>query len=277
LQEIILGGSGIFPHDCGKDSGYVTKRARPDTCLNIAFLTTSVRAPDTDDWEKLCHQMEYLRGDQDRPLVLKAENDGLLMWYVVALFAVHPNMRGHTGGGLTMGQGFLIVASWKQKMNTKSLTESKLVGINDMMPIMLWTCYFLLSQGCGIVENLLLQDNKSSILLERNGKASSGKRTRHINIQYFFITDQVNMKEISIGWCPTKKMVADFMMKPLQRSHFRNLRDYIMGRVRSTKPKHNVISVGKKTNKAFTKKNKVNGKSHITMTGSKRQVKLLAQ
>jgi hypothetical protein len=44
---------------------YVTKRARPDTCLNIAFLTTRIRAPDTDDWEKLCHLMEYLRGDQD--------------------------------------------------------------------------------------------------------------------------------------------------------------------------------------------------------------------
>jgi hypothetical protein len=147
-----------------------------------------------------------------------------------------------------------------------------------MMPIMLWTCYFLLSQGYGIVEILLLQDNKSSILIEKNGKASSGKRTRHINIRYFFITDRVNMKEISIGWCPTKKMVADFMTKPLQGSHFRNSRDYIMGRVRSTKPKHNVISVGKKTNKAVTKKSKVNGKSCITMTGSgKHRIKLLAQ
>jgi hypothetical protein len=63
---------------------YVTKRARPDTCLAIAFLTTRVRAPDTDDWEKLCHLMEYLRGDRDRPLVLGADNNGLLMWYVDA-------------------------------------------------------------------------------------------------------------------------------------------------------------------------------------------------
>jgi hypothetical protein len=164
------------------------------------ILTTRVRAPDTDDWEKLCHLMEYLRGDQDRPLVISAENDGLLMWYVDALFAVHPNMCGHTGGGLTMGQGFPIVASRKQKLNTKSSTESELVCIDDMMPIMLWTCYFLLSQVYIIIENLLLQDNKSSILLEQNGKALSGKRTRHINIQYFFITDRVNRKEISIGW-----------------------------------------------------------------------------
>jgi hypothetical protein len=104
------------------------------------------------------------------------------MWYVDALFAVHPNMHGHTGGGLTMVRGFPIVASWKQKLNTKSLTESELVGVDDMMPIMLWTCYFLLSQGYGIIENLLLWDNKSLILLEQNGKASNGKHTRHINI-----------------------------------------------------------------------------------------------
>jgi hypothetical protein len=162
-------------------------------------------------------------------------------------------------------------------LNTKSSTERELVGIDDMMPIMLWTCYFLLSQGYGIIENLVLQDNKSSILLEQNGKALSSKRTRHINIRYFFITDRVIMKEIIIRWCPTKKMVADFMTKLLQGSHFRNLSDSIMGRVPSTKPKHNVISVGKKTNKAVTKKSMVNGKSRITMTSSKRQVKLLAQ
>jgi hypothetical protein len=44
---------------------YVTKQARPDTSLAIAFLTMRVRAPDTDDWEKLCHLMEYLQGDCD--------------------------------------------------------------------------------------------------------------------------------------------------------------------------------------------------------------------
>ncbi len=79
----------------------------------------------------------------------------------------------------------------------------------------------------------MLQNNKRSILLEWNGKALSGKRTRHINIVYFIITDWVNMKEISIDWCPTKKMVADFTTKPLPGSQFRELRDYIM-RVRAT-------------------------------------------
>jgi hypothetical protein len=90
---------------------------------------------------------------------------------------------------MTMGRGFPISVSTKQKLNTKSSTESEFVGVDDMMPITIWTRYFLLEQGYGVVENLILQDNKSSILLKRNGKASSGKRTRHINIRYCFITD----------------------------------------------------------------------------------------
>ena len=76
---------------------YVTKRARPDICLAIEFLTTRVRAPDKDDWKKLCHLMEYMWKDHAWPLVLGAENNGLSVWYVDALFAVHPNMCGHTG------------------------------------------------------------------------------------------------------------------------------------------------------------------------------------
>jgi hypothetical protein len=165
---------------------YITRRARPDIILAIAFLTTRVRCPNIDDWEKLCQLMEYLKGDRDKPLILGASNEGMLMWYVDASFAVHPKLGRHTSGGLTMRRGFPISVSTKPKFNTKSLIESKLVGIDDMMPIILWTRHFLLSQGYGVIENLWLQDNESSILLERNGKASSGKRTRHINIGYFF-------------------------------------------------------------------------------------------
>ena len=52
--------------------------------------------------------MEYLRGDHDQPLILSGDNEGVLMWYVDASFAVHPNMRGHTGGCMTMGRGLLV-------------------------------------------------------------------------------------------------------------------------------------------------------------------------
>jgi hypothetical protein len=107
---------------------FATKRARPDTCTAISYLTTRVREPDRDDWTKLAHMVKYLRGPTDLPLILSANCSGVLKWWVDGSFGVHPNMRGHTGGGLSMGQGFPIVSSTKQKLNTRSSTESELVG-----------------------------------------------------------------------------------------------------------------------------------------------------
>jgi hypothetical protein len=65
------------------------------------------------------------------------------------------------------------------------------VGDDDFMPAICWTRYFMKAQGYDIKDNVLFQDNTSSILLENNGKALSIKRTKHINIRYFFITDRV--------------------------------------------------------------------------------------
>jgi hypothetical protein len=97
---------------------YATKRARPNTCTAIAFLMTRVQAPDKDDWNKLTHLMKYLRGTRTLPLILSAKGTGILKWWVDAAFAVHPNMQGYSGGGLSLGRGFPIVSSTKQKLNT---------------------------------------------------------------------------------------------------------------------------------------------------------------
>jgi hypothetical protein len=112
---------------------YATKCARPDTCTAIAFLMMRVRAPDKDDWTKLVHLMKYLRGTRTLPLILSANGSGILKWWVDASFAVHPNMRGHSGGGLSLGIGFPIVSSTKQKLNTRSSTETGIVGADDFM------------------------------------------------------------------------------------------------------------------------------------------------
>jgi hypothetical protein len=126
---------------------YSTKQARQDTCTAIAFLTTRVRAPNKYDWNKLVHLMRYIRGTRTMPLILSANGSGILKWWVDASFAVHPNMRGHSGGGLSLGRGFPIVSSTKQKLNTRRSTETNIVGADDFMPAIRWTRYFMKAQG----------------------------------------------------------------------------------------------------------------------------------
>jgi hypothetical protein len=110
------------------------------------------------------------------------------MLWVDAAFVVHPNMQGHSGEGLSLGGGFPIVSSTKQKLNTRSSTESEIVGADDFMRATCWLRYFMEAQGYQVQDNILFQDNKSAILVEKNGKALSSKHTKHVNIRYFFIS-----------------------------------------------------------------------------------------
>jgi hypothetical protein len=87
----------------------------------------------------------------------------------------------------------------------------------------------LVAQGFEIHDNVIFQDNQSAMLLEKNGRASSGRQTRHINIRYFFVTNRVQNGEVRIDYCPTGEMlVADFFTKPLKGSLFRKLRGIIL-------------------------------------------------
>ena len=129
---------------------------------------------------------------------------------------------------LSLGAGAINGTSTRQKINTKSSTEAELVGVAEVLPQILWTQYFLHAQGYGEEPCIIYQDNKSAILLEENGRASSSKRTRHINIRYYFVTDRIGNREVRIEYCPTEQMMADFFTKPLQGVLFTKFRDFIM-------------------------------------------------
>ena len=92
----------------------------------------------------------------------------------------------------------------------------------------IWTQYFLEAQGYAVKDSIVYQDNQSAMLMEKNGRASSGKQTRHINIRYFFVTDRIAKGELTIEYCTTKEMIADFFTKPLQGAPFRVFCDWLM-------------------------------------------------
>ena len=130
---------------------------------------------------------------------------------------------------MTYGGGALQSISRTQKLNTRNSTEAELVGADDAATLILWTKLFMEAQGYPIDKNILYQDNKSTILLERNGKRSSSKRTRALNIRYFFLTDQVEKGNVKIEYCPTTEMWGDYMSKPLQGKLFAKFMKLIMG------------------------------------------------
>jgi hypothetical protein len=65
----------------------------------------------------------------------------------------------------------------------------------------------------------------TSLSLEKNGRVSSLKRTKHIKVKYFLIKNYSNSGEIDL--CPTDVMWADILTRPLQGQKFRDMRAFL--------------------------------------------------
>ena len=81
-----------------------------------------------------------------------------------------------------MGDGAITSLSRKQGMNTRSSTEVEVVAADEIVSPMMWTQLFLKTQGYPVKENILYQDNQSTMLLETNRHKSAGKHSCHLNI-----------------------------------------------------------------------------------------------
>ncbi len=207
---------------------FMSTRARRDIQTAVAFLTTRVKNPDEDDWGKLKRVLKYLNGTRYLKLKLSVDNLGMLKWYVDGSHNVHWDCKGHGGAVFKMGKGATTSYSRKVKLNTRSSTETELYAADMFMPEMLWSLHFIQAQGYEAECVGLYQDNISTQLLIKNGKMSSGKKTKHIKAKFFFIKDRVDEGEVKVIDCPTEEMWADVMTKPLQGTAFRTMRAELM-------------------------------------------------
>ena len=128
---------------------------------------------------------------------------------------------------MTLGAGVSMSMSKAHKINTKRSTEAEPVGVYDALPDILWGKYFLEAQGYKVEHNVLLQDNKSTILLATNGMMSSLKKTKHIRHRFFLIKDRVESGDVEIAYEPTCSMWSDILTKPKQGSFFRKFSGHL--------------------------------------------------
>ena len=194
----------------------------------VAFLCTRVKQPTIEDWGKLLRFVSYLKSTEKDVLTLRTDGTNRILWWVDAAFTVHTDMKSHTGAVMSMGYGAIQAISKKQKVNTRSSTEAELVAVDDVLAQVVWTKKFLEAQGFNVTDNIVYQDNKSTMLLEKNGRKSAGKRSRHLDIRYFFATDLHERKEVDYKFCPTDAMTADYMSKSLHGKKFHKFRKEIM-------------------------------------------------
>ena len=125
---------------------YLSQQGWPDIRMAISFLCSRLTCPDEDDYKKLTRLIRYLRHTLYMCLVLGKDNMDRVRWWIDASYAVHPNMHGHTGATMSMGNGLVYSRYWKQTMITRSSTESEVVSVYNILPQILWPKKFLVDQ-----------------------------------------------------------------------------------------------------------------------------------
>ena len=208
---------------------WVSQRGRPDISTPISFLCSRVSSPDVEDHKKLRRVLKFIQQTIDDTRIIGIDRLDTMLTFVDSSHAVHPDMRGHTGGLITFGTGILSPRSSKQKMNSRSSNETEVIGNSEYLPTNIWHEHFLEAQGYPIKYNYFFQDNEGAEKMAKNGRLSCGSNSRHINIKFFWISDRVKQGHVQIKRCHMDRMLADFFTKPLQGSKFHTFRRIIMG------------------------------------------------
>jgi len=98
--------------------------------------------------------MVFLSETRDNELILSTDRLNIIHWFVGTAFTIHPDFESHTAGAMTLGRGCILNGSRKQKLNTRSSMEAKLVGADNMSQLIFWTKLFMEAQGYEIEQNI---------------------------------------------------------------------------------------------------------------------------
>ena len=201
---------------------YLSKRSRPDILTAVSFLTTRVTKCNLDDMKKLLRLLYYLSGTVNRGIVLRIGDVGVqVRQYVDAAYGVFSDMKSSSGGVTVIGdRGPVEASSCKQTIVAKSSMEAELVAASDLLNEALHLQKLLEAQGYEKRPVILYQDNQSCMHTIASGKAGS-KRTRHIDIRYFWIKQYVDNGEVLVMKLATEEMPANMLTKSLQGAQFK--------------------------------------------------------
>jgi len=196
---------------------YIAKKIRADILFPVAYLATECANPTMDHMLKALRVLAYLKGTADLKLTHNCNSDSVskLFAFVDASYAIHKDMKGHTGAWFTdMMNNPFFWSSSKQKVMGKSSTDTEIIGVHCHMNSMeqLKSLHDEITGGKDPI--VLFQDNLSAKFLMEHGDSSSDK-SKHMKVRYFYIKEKVDEGIIEIQHKGTDEMWADLLTKPI--------------------------------------------------------------
>ena len=208
---------------------YLANRVRPDLKLSLGFLATRAKDPREEDIIKLARVIKYIRATENLLLTLRPD-ELRLYGYVDASYAIHQDAKGHTGIVISMSRmgGPIYAKSIKQKLVSRSSTESELIGLTECVGLVLWLRNVMASLNYSQPATIVFEDNQSTITMAKLGRGGKTGNSKHIDVRFFFAKQHIDKGEIEVQHIATEDQVADVLTKPLQGNLFRKHRNSLL-------------------------------------------------
>ena len=192
---------------------YATLGTRPDIDFAVTRLSKYNANPSDAHWNYAKYVLRYLQGTKNYRLrYYGASNDGLLS-YSDSDWAEDRDDRHSTSGSVfLMAGGAVSWASRRQPTISLSLTEAEYKAASDTCRQLTWLRTFGSELGDDVTRPTpLCLDNQGSIFLSVNPVID--RRTKHVEIKYHYIREQVELGSVEIFYVATKDQLADALTK----------------------------------------------------------------
>ena len=207
---------------------YVAAHTRPDILTAVSYASVT-NNPTTADDNKLDRIITYLANTNHMVMHISPEKLDLFAHFD-ASFAIHNDMKSHSGKIIYLGKVPIYVKSSKQKQSAKSSTQAELNSLYEGLDSVLWCRAVLDFMDNSIMSNkptTVYQDNTSAILMSQMGKPASKSNTRFLNIRLYWIKDLIQTNQVNIEYKPTDEMIADALASIRQGHSFNEFRSYL--------------------------------------------------
>ena len=196
---------------------------RPDIQFSVCLCARFQASPRTSHRQAVKRIFRYLQYSPDLGLWFSASSTLSLSGYSDAGFAGCRLDRKSTSGTCQfLGSSLVSWSSRKQSSVAQSTTEAKYVAAASCCSQLLWISYTLSDFGEECSRIPLLCDSTSAISVAKNPVLHS--RTKHIEVRYHFLRDNVEKGKIVLSHVPTQDQIADIFNKPLDQATFTRLR-----------------------------------------------------
>jgi len=204
---------------------YVSTCTRPDIAFAVGALARHMSAPTQEHWVTAKGVVRYLTGTAEHGIMFKGGVKGGVKAWSDADYGGDLDTRRSTTGFVFVTAGGAV--SWMSKLQQTvavSTAEAEYMAASAAVKEAIWLRNIMGDLGFkkATEAQIIYTDNQAALALARNPILNA--RAKHIDIIYHFARERVQLGQVCFEWCPTTKMVADILTKPLQRDKFARFR-----------------------------------------------------